>query len=97
MRVLAVWLHLSPVSLSTMTSQMTNRQFVQSGPAPAVQCTRGAGDATLYKLSLKGIPPAPGSGGGPGPTHSPAHGDRVTHDVRRIKCFYARIIFCKSL
>ena len=57
MRVLAVWLHFSPVSLSTMTSEMTNRQFVQSRPAPSVQCTRGAGDATLYKLSLKGIPP----------------------------------------
>ena len=60
MRVLAFWLHFSSFSLSllsTMTSQMTNRQFVQSRPAPSVQCTRGAGDATLYKLSLKGIPP----------------------------------------
>ena len=64
-------LHFSSLSLSTMTSQMTNRQFVQGRPAPCVQSVHVVpGDATLYKLSLKVILPAPGSGGGPGPTHS---------------------------
>ena len=79
-RILTAFLFLLSLSLlSTMTSQMTNRQFVQSRPAPSVQCTRGVGDATLYKLSLKGNSSRPRLRRGPWSPLAYLHSEIVLH------------------
>ena len=57
-----------------------------------VACTgRGeAGEATLYKVSLEGVLPAPGAPGGPHLPHP------ACYTPQENKCFYTRIIFCNS-